>query len=303
MRVEAASPSDWAGECSVCERHVRFRSHGPWHRDELVCLSCGSIPRQRALLTVLSIVRPDWRSMRIWEVAPAGPASDKLRRECPAYMASQYWPDVAPGTFVEGIRCEDLERTTLEDDSVDVVVSSDVFEHIVDVDAAQAEIARVLSPTGLHVWTTPQDRARDMSVSRVVRVGPKVVPLGVAEYHGDPVNPDGTLVTFDWGRDLPERVEAASGMPTSVFRLESRAHGLLGEYLEVFVSQKQPDGPLVHDLWRRVTELQAEVVRRSEEARLANESLADVLTSRSWRLTKPMRSLASSVRRRRDRPA
>jgi SAM-dependent methyltransferase len=254
-------------------------------------------------LTVLSIVRPDWRSMRIWEVAPAGPASDKLRRECPAYISSQYWPEVAPGTDVAGVRCEDLERTTLEDESIDIVVSSDVFEHIVDVDAAQAEIARVLSPTGVHVWTAPQDRARDVSTSRVVRVGSNVVPLGLAEYHGDPVNPEGTLVTFDWGRDLPERVEAASGMPTSVFRLESRVHGLLGEYLEVFVSRKQPDGPLIDDLWRRVTELQADVVRYSEEARRANGTLADVLGSRSWRLTKPMRFLASSVRRRRDRPA
>ena len=45
-------------------------------------------------------------------------------------------------------------------------------------------------------------------------------------------------MTYDWGLDLPEHVETASAMSTTVFRLQSRDHGLLGEFLEVFVSRK-----------------------------------------------------------------
>lgn len=131
---------EWPGYCPICERDVVFREMGPWYRDQLVCTACGSIPRQRALMLVLSIFKPDWRRARLWEVAPSGPASEKLRRENLHYLGSQYWADVPPGTLVDGVRCENLERPTLADASFDLVVSSDVFEHVIDVDAALAQI-------------------------------------------------------------------------------------------------------------------------------------------------------------------
>ena len=228
----------WPGWCPLCERPVTFRSYGTWHRDELLCGRCRSIPRHRAIIEVLSMVRPDWRSQRIWEIAPAGPASRKLRGECAAYVGSHYWPNVPPGTDVQGVRCEDLEHPTFDDGSFDIIVSSDVLEHIVDVDAAHAQIARVLAKGGVHVWTAPQYRDLETSRPRVRRSADGLEYLQPAEYHGDPVCDDGALVTFDWGRDLPDRVAEASGMWTSVVRIESRAHGLLGEFLEVFVSQR-----------------------------------------------------------------
>jgi len=106
---EVTYPLEWAGFCPICATAVVFRSHGSWYRDQLVCTGCGSVPRQRALIQVLEMIRPDWRHARTWEVAPAGPASNLLSRQCASYLAPQYWPDVARGSFVDGIRCEDLE--------------------------------------------------------------------------------------------------------------------------------------------------------------------------------------------------
>jgi SAM-dependent methyltransferase len=242
---------EWAGYCPICDGISTFHAYGTWYRDELVCLGCGSVPRQRALFLVLATLRPDWRSLRIWEVAPAGAASDKLRRECARYMASHFWPDVTPGQLVDGVRCEDLERPTFDSDSIDVVVSSDVFEHVLDVDAALAQVARVLVPGGIHVWTTP--RYRDLAVSRprAQRGAGAVEYLLPAEYHGDPVNPEGALVTFDWGLDLADRVHAVSGMFTTSFHTEARHNGLLGEFLEVFVSARAVGGPVAELVARR----------------------------------------------------
>jgi hypothetical protein len=45
-------------------------------------------------------------------------------------VSSHYWPDVPPGDLVDGVRCEDIERPIFRDGSFDLVVSSDVFEHI-----------------------------------------------------------------------------------------------------------------------------------------------------------------------------
>ena len=233
-------PVDWPGYCPVCARDVTFRQQGPWLRDELVCTSCYSIPRLRALVHVLTMVRPDWQRSVLWEMAPSGPSSAKLAAECPRYVGSQYWSDVRPGDQRGGVRCEDVENPSFADGSVDVVVSSDVFEHVFDVDRAMQQIARVLSPSGVHVWTTPQYGTLEVSKERVRRTADGIEHLVPAEYHGDPVNDKGVLVTFDWGRDLPQRVQRASGLTTTVYRIEAAHLGILGEFIEVFVSAKDP---------------------------------------------------------------
>jgi len=220
--------------------------------------------------------------------------------------------------LVDGYRCEDLERPTFEDASIDVIVSSDVFEHVVDVDAAHAQVARVLAEGGIHVWTTPQDRELASSRPRVRRTPEGMDFMEPEKYHDDPANARRALVTYDWGRDLPEQVEAASGLWTTVFRLESRAHGLLGEFLEVFVSHRgpidtvAPDArklaePYIVDLERTQVDLELvrndlELVRNDLEAARAElaesrQDLASVLGSRSWRVTGPIRVLSAAIRR------
>ena len=287
----------WPGWCAVCEKSVVFRSYGPWHRDQLVCTGCRSIPRQRAIIAVLSMVRPGWRNERIWELAPAGPASRKLRRECPTYVGSQYWPDLPPGTVVRGYRSEDVERPTFDDGAFDVIVSSDVFEHVIDVDAAHAQIARVLADRGTHIWTAPQHRDIQVSRPRVERAEGDLEDLEPAEYHGDPVSRAGALVTFDWGGDLPERVEAASGMWTTTIRVESRAHGLLGEFLEVFVSRRGAPDSGVHDARNMIG---ASAIDREPRPRRA--TFPAVTPWRSWWVTERLREIRATIRQWRGRP-
>ncbi len=238
------------------------------------------------------MVRPGWRNERIWELAPAGPASRKLRRECAQYLGSHYWPDVPLGTVVKGYRCEDVERPTFEDASFDVIVSSDVFEHIVDVDAAHAQIARVLADGGAHVWTAPQHQDLEISRPRVQRGQGELEQLEPAEYHGDPVSRAGALVTFDWGRDLPERVAAASGMWTEAIRLESRAHGLLGEFLEVFVSHRGAVDGAVH-VARSLSGTRPYGTEHSPR----RMRLPEIPSYRSWSVTERLREVRATIRR------
>jgi len=209
-----------------------------WLRDGLLCSVCGSIPRARAISLVIDTVAPDWRRARVWEIAPSGPAADRLRTQCPNYVGSHFWPDLAPGEERHGYLCQDVEAATFDDESFDLIVSQDVFEHVLDVSQGMREIARVLTAGGLHVFTLPQHRHQGLSRPRAERTESGVVHLQPPEYHGNPIDDLGSLVSFDWGLDLENVIRDASGLATTTIRVESFEYGILGEFLEVFVSRK-----------------------------------------------------------------
>lgn len=56
---------------------------------------------------------------------------------------------------MNGVRREDLENQSFEDESFDLHVTQDVFEHLFNPAAAFREIARTLRPGGAHIFTTP----------------------------------------------------------------------------------------------------------------------------------------------------
>ena len=73
----------------------------------------------------------------------------------PALASSDFTPGAAPGEFVSGVRSEDLTRLTYPDASFDLVLTSETLEHVPDLARGLAEIRRVLSPGGWHIFTVP----------------------------------------------------------------------------------------------------------------------------------------------------
>ena len=140
------------GYCTLCDKRVSFAKTGPWLRDQYICLSCHSIPRCRALHRVLGQHFPSWRDLRIHESSPDGPSSEKIGRESRNLVTSQFFPDVPRGESKDGQRSEDLESLTFADNSFDLVITQDVFEHILHPEKAFAEIARTLECDGAHVF-------------------------------------------------------------------------------------------------------------------------------------------------------
>lgn len=225
------------GYCPVCSRTVAFIALTDWHRDTYICTCCKSIPRQRALMTVLDRVMGDWRERRIHESSPDGASSRQIAEQCSGYEASQYWPDVEPGSLEAGTRCEDLTRLTFGDESFDLFVTQDVFEHVLDPERGFAEVARVLRPGGLHVFTVPWYWWKPTLVrARETKQG--VEHLHEPEFHSNPVDPQGSLVATEWGFELPDLILESSGMTTTAYCLRDPRLGIVGEFLEVMVSRK-----------------------------------------------------------------
>ncbi|WP_312166957.1 class I SAM-dependent methyltransferase [Phenylobacterium sp.] len=229
------------GFCPVCEQQASFLATDPWLRDHFLCQSCNAQPRERALFSVLAQLRPDWRGLAIHESSPGTAASRRLADQAPGYRFSQYDPSIPWGSVhpTGGWRAEDLEAQTFADESFDLVVTQDVMEHVFAPDLAVAEIARTLKPGGMHICTVPIVNKEKPSVRRAARnADGSVRHLLEPVYHGNPMDPNGSLVTIDWGYDIAAYWDAASGMSTTIWTIEDLGRGIQAEYIEVLVSRK-----------------------------------------------------------------
>jgi hypothetical protein len=226
------------GYCPICETKVFFAKEGPWLRDQFICISCRSIPRQRALLHVLQQHFPSWRDSRIHESSPGGVSSEKLQKECPNLIFSQYFSDVPRGHIRNGQQSEDLESLTFSDNSFDLVITQDVFEHILRPQLAFAEIARTLRPGGAHVFTAPWYRGKKTVVRARAAASGEIEHLMKPDYHGNPIDPGGSLVITEWGDEICDFIRDASGLTTTIYTFSDPKLGLEAEFLDVFVSRK-----------------------------------------------------------------
>lgn len=227
------------GYCNICESATTFIIYDSWLRDNYRCKKCQSIPRNRAIRNALDKFAPNWKELQIHESSPGGLFSDLLRKQCPGYSTSHYYKDVPHGQYKGPHRSEDLTALTFADHTFDIVISCDVFEHVFNPDKAYAEIARVLKPGGMHIFTLPWIPAHATSSPRAeLNAAGEIVYLKEAEYHGNPIDSKGSLVTHDWGRDIADFIYTSSRMTTTIYLEIDRAKGLDAKMLEVFISRK-----------------------------------------------------------------
>jgi len=195
--VRTEAPTRESHECAACHASLRYRQQA--------AALTASYGMPEATLAEL-VDEPSVRVLAIFEPGIIGPFR-RLLRDLPHYQNSYFWPDVALGDLRDGVRCEDLRHLTLPDSSVDLVISSDIFEHVRGPMPAFAELYRVLKPGGRHVFTVPlRWPLPGTTVPRVDYSGPDDVLLLPPEYHGSPVDPRGSLVYTDFGIDLPEQL-------------------------------------------------------------------------------------------------
>ncbi len=241
--------------CAICDAEREFSSGDDYWscRAELQAPDCplnGCIPRQRALARALfSLFSKDRvKEMVIHESSP-GPngISLWLRRNCANYVMSGYFPDHPRGNMVRGFRNEDLEKQTFEDGTFDLVLHLDVMEHLFEPFEALREIERTLRPGGVCLFTVPT--YSDQAVSRQVafrEVG-RVRIVGEPEYHGNPQSPEGSLVTWRYGYDLPLRITRETGFDVEVRRWHSRSGAIMGSMTEVYLLTKMQISPQLID--------------------------------------------------------
>ena len=184
---------------------------------------------------------PAWREKAIHESSPVFRGTSlRLKNEGKNYLATQFFPGIERGTMHRGFRNEDLEHLTFDDQSIDLHVSQDVFEHIFDPAQAFREIARTLRPGGAHIFTTPLVNKTSPTewCARLRPDGSIEHLIDPPEYHGNPVSAEGSLVTVHWGFDIVKFIYDACGLFTEMIYIDALELGIRAEYIEVLVTRK-----------------------------------------------------------------
>ena len=214
---------------------TEFVETGDFLREHYLCARCRSIPRFRAVNLTLDRYFPEWEHAVLHE---SSPATDFISRYCRDYSCSQILGDAAPGSIHNGVRCENLEQLTFDDETFDIFVTQDVLEHVFHPDRAMREIMRVVKPGGAHVFTTPKHKGLRATAQRARLDHDRIVHLMDEQYHGNPIGDGRALVTWDYGDDFELYLWRWCRYPTVTYVVRDRQVGIDGEYLEVFVTRK-----------------------------------------------------------------
>jgi hypothetical protein len=239
-------------KCLVCGEFAFYRVKGNDLREDCTCWHCHSFNRQRQIGYVLisSVLKRNpirfslksfarQEDLHVYYTESKGPMHDQLVKMknyvCSEYFGAQY----KSGAYIDGIMHQDLQNLSFADSSFDVLISSEVFEHIPDTYQAFKEVYRVLKPGGKHIFTVPFNAQgfKDIIKARLDERG-TLQHYGEPEYHNDPIRPEsGVLVYQIFSLEMLVKLNDI-GFVTCMHHLHSPYLGILGGNAIVFESIK-----------------------------------------------------------------
>lgn len=231
------------GLCPICGEWALFDGWPPF-RESFVCRTCYSTSRYRSLaLGVLRAIRevtgldapalpdlPTEYSQRIslLDTQPSFSFPPTAAYTLPSQLAGISWIDVHTSSFDPAVPWgtpvatndsgtttnQTLEALTFADDSFDIVITSDVMEHVRLYERAHQELARVIRTGGAYIFTVPHTRAAAEHLIRVATHDPDDPTqdeyLLPPEYHGSASagEADGVLSYRVFGTDIDRELAA-----------------------------------------------------------------------------------------------
>ena len=212
-------------------------------RERFACPRCQLNSRQRfvAHLVGTEVARRGGRP-RVYLHEQITSFYDWAQRSLAAdVVGSEYLgPDVPAGAVIDGIRHEDALALTFADGSFDVIISQEVFEHVPSIEPAIEETVRVLAPGGRLLLSVPFNRGMVDSVQRARIVDGELEHLMEPAFHGNPLSDEGSLVFYDYGWDLLDRLRAAGLTDVNIVGVWSALYGYFGDGLIYIISATRP---------------------------------------------------------------
>jgi hypothetical protein len=219
-------------------------------RETLQCANCLASMRHRSLGVALLRYLNARFSTRFASVAEAAShglqglrildtdnfsATSKILRDSAGYTRCSYIPGKPWGSCLEpNYFNEDLQRLTFSDGAFDIVLTSDVMEHVRDCDSAHREIFRVLDAGGAYIFNVPFDMNAEEDIRLVDTSTAKDIYLCKPQIHGDPLT-GGVLAYRVFGRSVISKLQRL-GFQLEFLLLQQDNHLIIDG--DVFIAQK-----------------------------------------------------------------
>ena len=173
------------------------------------CLSCRASAATMSIVSVFRRVAPDISLMEVYEMSSRGPLFRYLKKNAKKLVSSEYFSDVAPGEYRNGVQCQDVQQLTYPDHAFDICTSTEVFEHVPDDVKGFSEIFRVLRPNGFFIFTVPLLREHETVERALITPNGELQYLHTPEYHEDPLRASKILAFRTYGWDIADRLRKA----------------------------------------------------------------------------------------------
>jgi hypothetical protein len=213
-------------------------------RETLCCKSCGASMRDRQMaIGLLDVVAERLgqieRDLRSYRDRPRGRLNildtdsfssiNRVLRKLPGYTHSQFRPDLRNGeALIDGSVNVNLVDMPFKENSFDVILTSDVMEHVAEDEVAHREIFRCLAPRGTYVFTVPYDpclMGNRKLTQRSINGRPRFVLD--RHIHGDPHASSGIIAHRIYGQQLLNDLRDI-GYEVFFKEIEDPAHGIFG---------------------------------------------------------------------------
>jgi SAM-dependent methyltransferase len=186
--------------CRCCDRMSIFPQFSKGEEVRF-CVRCRANLRYEMLADYLRREYPNIERLDVLELDPASSLQNILQH-ARSYKRTYFDPTVPCGTVRgDGAEMADITSLAFEDGSFDLIVSSEVLEHVPDLKSAFSEMRRVLRRGGSHLFTVPSAKeTKQLARFESGKIEHLVLP---PEYHGDPMGTEGIVAYWHLGRDFP----------------------------------------------------------------------------------------------------
>lgn len=232
-----------SGVCNICCKTVEFDFRKNL-RDSGICRNCLSMNRDRQIAYIVkkvlqiepttSICAEHYENIRVLQIGHMNKFGDIFSES--QIVKTIFNTESDSGSFIGGIRCEDITRLTFSNKSFDFILTSDILEHVNRYESALSEIARVLKPGGAHIFCVPFDAHNHLNARYCFGYPNNESIWPNKQYHFDD---DGTPIPLYqiFGYEL--FIDCAKhGLETEAHFINAPAHGIIGSNALVFVSRK-----------------------------------------------------------------
>lgn len=144
-----------------------------------------------------------------YELSSRGALYNFLKGKFNNLYFSEYFDDVPLGMMKNSVVCQDVQNLFLNDESFDLVTSSEVFEHVPNDSKGFSEIYRVLKIGEYFIFTVPLlDNPKTVERCFLQSDGTIIHQLE-PEYHGDRIRGQGRVLAFrNYGLVITKRLKS-----------------------------------------------------------------------------------------------